>query len=260
MTGDARTAVLLHAVLRKEAILLVRYPVNTLGGIAATYFFFALLFFGGRAVAPVALGETLRALVVGYFLATLAIASYQTVASEATREAQWGTLEQLYMSPFGFGRVVLATAVTDVLFSFLWGFSVLALMLVTTGERFVVHLPTVLFIGFFAVLSTMGVGFAFGGLAVLYKQVENVTGLVQPALIALVAAPATETPLVSLLPIVQGSAMLQRAMREDVHLTEFSPSALSLLVGVGIGYFVLGYAVFTYATDRARRLGVLGHY
>ncbi len=49
-------------------------------------------------------------------------------------------------------------------------------------------------------------------------------------------------------------------MIDNVRLWEFPAADLAVLVGVAVGYVVLGYAVFQYATRRARRLGVLGDY
>jgi ABC-2 type transport system permease protein len=49
-------------------------------------------------------------------------------------------------------------------------------------------------------------------------------------------------------------------MVDGVRLWELPPADLAVLVGVAAVYLGLGYAVFHYATRRARRLGVLGDY
>lgn len=257
---------LLRAVLVKKALLLVRYPVNTLSQIVSVYLFFAVLFFGGRAAASSVgggvggLSSTLDGLVVGWFLWTMSLTAYFGLAMNITRESQWGTLEQLYMSPYGFGSVMGAKVVANVLESLLWGGIVLALMLVTTDRTLAVDLLTVVPISVFAVASVVGIGFVFAGLAMVYKRVENVTQLMQFVLIALIAAPVSEVGAVRFLPLSQGSAMLQSAMREGVHLWEFSAANLAVLAGTGVGYALLGYAVFAYCTDIARRRGVMGDY
>ncbi|WP_121822719.1 ABC transporter permease [Halostella salina] len=256
---------LLRAVLVKKALLLVRYPVNTLSQIVSVYLFFAVIFFGGRAAASSvggvgSLSSTLDGLVVGWFLWTMSLTAYFGLAMNVTRESQWGTLEQLYMSPYGFGTVMGAKVVANVLESLVWGGIVLALMLLTTDRTLAVDLLTVVPISVFAVASVVGIGFVFAGLAMVYKRVENVTQLMQFVLIALIAAPVSEVGAVRFLPLSQGSAMLQSAMRDGVHIWEFSATNLAVLVGTGVGYAAIGYAVFAYCTGVARRRGVMGDY
>ncbi|ESP88524.1 ABC transporter permease [Candidatus Halobonum tyrrellensis] len=261
VAGEARASVrLFAALLRKRAVLLARYPVDTLGAVAGAFGFFVLIFLGGRSVGGAAFDDSLGGLIVGYFVVTMAIAAYQSLAGSVTREAQWGTLEQLYMSPLGFGRVMVFQAVVNVLYSFLWGILILPLMLVVTGESLAVDLLTVAPLALFAVLSVMGVGFVFGGAAIVYKRVGNVFNLLQFGLIGLVAAPVESYPRLRYLPLVQGNAMLGRAMREGVPLWRFPLADVALLVGVGTGYFVAGFLVFRLFVRRARRAGSLGDY
>jgi ABC-2 type transport system permease protein len=125
---------LFRAVLKKRFILLVRYPVNTLSQLVTIYLFFVVFFFGGKALAGASFSNTLGGIIVGFFIWTMAIVAYSGLAWNMTREAQWGTLEQLFMSPFGFGQVISITVVVNVLFSLLWGGGILALMLITTGR------------------------------------------------------------------------------------------------------------------------------
>jgi ABC-2 type transport system permease protein len=49
-------------------------------------------------------------------------------------------------------------------------------------------------------------------------------------------------------------------MVDGVRLWQFGLGDLALLVAVAAAYLAGGYAVFHYATRRARRLGVLGDY
>jgi ABC-2 type transport system permease protein len=62
------------------------------------------------------------------------------------------------------------------------------------------------------------------------------------------------------LPLAHGSVLLQRAMVDGTRLWQFSALELGILVAVAVGYLAAGYVVFQYATNRARRLGVLGDY
>jgi ABC-2 type transport system permease protein len=106
----------------------------------------------------------------------------------------------------------------------------------------------------------VGIGFVFAGLALLYKRIENVSQLMQFVFLGLISAPVVGIPVLRLLPLVQGSALLQEAMQNGVRLWEFSVIDLSVLVGSAVVYSLLGYLVFRWCTNRARRIGVMGHY
>jgi ABC-2 type transport system permease protein len=251
---------LFRALLYKDVLLMVRYPVNTLAGFVALYAMFALIFYGGQAVAGARLADTIGGIVVGYFLWVMATMAYQGVANDVTTEAQWGTLEQLYMSPFGFGTVVVVKSVVNVLLAALRSAVILVLMLATTGESLSVAPLTVFPILVLTVASVVGFGFLFGGLALVYKRIGNVYQLLQFGFVGLIAAPATGIGWLRYLPLAHGSGMLQQAMTKGVALWAFPTGDLLLLVATALGYGLVGYLGFLLAARRARRLGVLGQY
>lgn len=252
--------VLLEAVFRKQLTLMIRYPVNTISQLVTIYAIFAVMFFGGQAVAGAALDDSLGGIIVGFFLFTMAIVAYSGLSWDITREAQWGTLEQLFMSPYGFGHVMAVKVVVNVFMSFLWGSVILLLMLVTTGETLSIDLVTVLPVGILTLASAVGVGFVFAGAALLYKRIENAFQLVQFGFIGLIAAPVSSTPVLKWLPLSAGSHALQRTMRQGVRLWELSPDILFALVVTAVVYLGLGYLVFQRAQVRARRKGLMGQY
>ncbi|ACV46921.1 MULTISPECIES: hypothetical protein [Halomicrobium] len=264
--ANAGLTTLFKAVAAKRIHLLVQYPVNTFSQVVTLYLFFAVVFFGGReassrvADGTGALSSTLDGVIVGWFLLTMAQAAYFGLASNIIRESQWGTLEQLHMTPYGFGTVVAVKTVWNVVESAGWGLLILALMLLTTGRSLVIDAVAVVPISILSILSIIGVGFVFAGLALVYKRIEKVTSLLQFALIGLIAAPVVEIPATRLLPLVQGSSMLQATMRQGVELTEFPPVAFALLVGTAFGYLLAGYVVFLVCMRVAKRRGVMGHY
>lgn len=261
--GERETAgfaTLVRAVAKKRLLLLVRYPVNTLSQLTVIVFVFLVILFGGRAVAGAALDDSLGGIVVGYLLWTVAISAYMGLSWNVTREAQWGTLEQLFMSPYGFGRVMLVKTAVNVAEAFLWGAVTLAVMLAVTGKTLALDPVTVLPVGLLAVAPAVGVGLVFAGAAVVYKRIENVFQLMQFAFIGLIAAPVAQYPFLRWLPLAQGSHLLQRAMNDGVRLWEFPAGELAVLVVTAVGYLGVGYLVFQRAQRRARRKGVMGHY
>jgi ABC-2 type transporter. len=251
---------LARAVLYREYLVFVRYPANAIGGIVIALFFFGVLFYGGRLLAGQALTDSIEGIVVGYFLWTLSVGAYSAVSNDIGSEVQWGTLERHITTPFGFAPVALLKGVAKVVRTFITSAVVLAVMLVLTGTRLDVAPVTVVVVAGLAITSVLGLGFAAGGVTVLYKRIGNWLNLLQFGFIVLISAPVLDAPWTRVLPLAHGSALLQRAMVDGVRLWEFGPVELGLLVAVAGGYLAGGYVVFSLATRRARRLGVLGDY
>lgn len=254
------TPLLFKATFLKTVWLLKRYRFNTVMMIVGMYLLFALVFFGGRALAPTVVANSIDALVVGFLVWTMAIRSYQTTSSDIRREAQWGTLEQLHLTPFGISRVVLCTSVVNVVVTLLVGALILASMIVTTGTGLTLDLATVGPLAAMTILPVVGIGMVFGGLALLYKRVGEAASLVQFAFVALLAVPIESYPLLEYLPLTLGTAMLREAMAEGTGLFEFSAADLASLAVVVVLYLGGGYLLFGVLKDRARKQGVLGHY
>ncbi|WP_435174298.1 ABC transporter permease [Halorussus sp. AFM4] len=251
---------LARAVLYREYLVFVRYPANAVGGVVVSLFFFGLLFYGGRMVAGRALTDSMAGIVVGYFLWTLSVGAYSAISNDIGSEVQWGTLERHVMTPFGFAPVAFVKGVAKVVRTFLTSAVVLAAMLVITGTTLSVDVLTVVPVAVLSVASVLGLGFAAGGVTVLYKRIGSWLNLLQFGFVILISAPAFDLGWTKFLPLALGSSMLQRAMVDGTRLWEFPPADLAVLVGTAVGYVVLGYAVFEFATRRARRLGVLGDY
>ena len=251
---------LARAVLHREFLLFVRYPANAVGGIVISLFFFGVLFYGGRMLAGRALTDSIEGIVVGYFLWTLSVGAYSAISNDIGSEVQWGTLERHVMTPFGFAPVALLKGAAKVVRTFLLSSVVLVVMLLVTGTDLQLHAFTIVMVATLSILSVLGLGFAAGGVTVLYKRVGNWLNLLQFGFVVLISAPALEIPWLKVLPLAHGSELLQRAMVDGVRLWEFPPADLALLVAVAVGYLGFGYAVFRASTRRARRLGVLGDY
>jgi ABC-2 type transport system permease protein len=262
-SDEARRATYYHlarAVLYREFLIFVRYPANAIGGIVISLFFFGLLFYGGRMIAGQALTDSIEGIVVGYFLWTLAVGAYSSISNDIGSEVQWGTLERHIMTPFGFAPVALLKGVAKVVRTFITSALILAVMLLITDTNLQLPVLTITVVSGLAIASVLGLGFAAGGLTVLYKRISNWLNFLQFSFILLISAPAFDLGWTKFLPLAQGSAMLQRAMIDGTRLWEFPAVDLLVLVGVAVGYLLLGYGVFDAATRRARRLGVLGDY
>lgn len=249
----------------KSLILMRRYLFNTFAQIVSMYMLFAVMFFGGRQLAGAAITESLEGIIVGYFLWMLIMSAYSSIAGNINNEAQWGTLEQLYMSPLGFDRIVGVKTVVNVFVSLLIAMTLLGLMmltmlLVSVSVTLSFDPLTVLPIVLLTLAPAVGLGYIFGGLALLYKRVESAFQLMQFAFVALIAAPVEQLPALKFAPFALGSYLLRQAMGQQKGLMELPAADLGLLVAVGVGYLSVGYAVFRFIQTKARKRGVLGEY
>ncbi|ELZ09192.1 hypothetical protein [Natrialba aegyptia] len=186
MTNQLR---LVAAVVEKRVVLLRRYWVNTLMRVVGMYATFAVVFLGGRSLGGADAEATLDVIVVGFFLFLATSAAYFDVAGSVMREAKWGTLEQLYLSPAGLGRIFSVTTVFNIALSSGLALVLLALMVVTTGRSVSVDLLTVAPLLVVTILPAIGVGYAVAGLSLLYKRLENVQQLLRFGFAGLIAAP-----------------------------------------------------------------------
>ncbi|UPV73560.1 ABC transporter permease [Halorussus limi] len=249
-----------RASFLKSVTLMRRYLVNTLSQIVSMYLLFAVMFFGGRQIAGAAITRSIEGIVVGYFLWMLIMSAYSSIANDIMQEAQWGTLEQLYMSPLGFDRIVGVKTVVNVFVSLFLSTILLVLMLATTRVTLSFDLVTVAPILILTLAPAVGLGYVFGGLALLYKRIESAFRLMQFAFVALVAAPVEQFPVLRFAPFSLGSYLLREAMGADESLLEIPAADLGLLVAVSVVYLGLGYGVFRVIQRKARERGVLGEY
>ncbi|PSQ17381.1 ABC transporter permease [Halobacteriales archaeon QS_8_69_26] len=249
-----------RVVVYREFVLMVRYPVNTAGRVVMFLLLFSVVFFGGRLIAGQAIDDSLEGLVVGYYLWGMATVAYNGLANDIRSEASWGTLERHFITPYGFGTVLVAKSVAKLVRTFVTTTFLLGLLILVTGARLSFDAVTVVLVIVPTLASVMGVGLAMGGFAVLYKRVGNWIALLQFAFIGLISAPALGLGWTRALPLAQGSALLQRTMKQGTPFWQFDPGEVGTLIAVAVGWFVAGYLAFVVAQRRARRLGVLGDY
>lgn len=240
-----------------------RYPVEAIAGIIITTSIFYGLFLSARYIAgsTMQFGDRLDAIVVGYVLSTLVIFIVNNIANGLQWEAQTGTLEQVFLSPFGMSRVFLARAIASLVLNLALIFGILLLILLLTGRR--LYFPPSLLLPLITVIfGAYGLAFMMGALALIFKRIQQLLGLTQFALLFLLTIP-TETwsgslwILRLLLPMTMGAGVLRDLMARNLSLNVFE-FALALLNGVG--YLILGLAIFRWAEVEAKRRGILGGY
>ncbi len=251
-----------RAVLVRLLIELKRYPLNTLSSLATLYLVFLILFTGARYAQGLGVnlfGEGLEGLVVGYLVWTFAIIAFSDLSWELMREAQQGTLEQLYMSPQGFRFVSVCWILASFLVSLIWVAALLGLMMLTTGRFLRLPLGTLGALLLLTVAPVYGIGFAMAGLALVYKRIQAFFQILQFVFVALVALPA-DAAWSKALPLSLGTRLLGRVMVDGDTLATLPVGDLLVLIGTAAFYLLLGVGVFRLFEEIAKDRGLLAHY
>lgn len=254
--------VVLGAQFRRTFIEFRRYVFETVSGMVTLLGFFVMLFLGARAVGNQipGFGDTLSSIVVAYAVWAFAVAAYQNLTNAVITEAQQGTLEQLAMSPFGLVRVLFGHVAAGLVFNLGVTSVLLVLMMSISGRWLHIDVVSVVPIALVTIVGIVGVGFAVGGLAVVFKRIQSALQIALVVLIALVAVPAESVPAVRYFPLAWGTALLRRVMVDGVSIFSMPPGDLLFLVANSAGWLALGVGAFKILEGVARDRDLLGHY
>jgi len=257
-----RHLVAFRVILYRNIIELKRYAFNTLSMIVSMYAMFMILFFGAQHLggAALAAGNTLEGMLVGYLLWTLSIMAYSELSWDLNAQAQVGTLEQLYISPFGFSLLNAYSLLCNLVLQFGYAAIMLGLLLVSTGKELHIDLVSIVPIFALALMSAYGVGFTVGGLALVYKRIQAFFSIFQFVFLAFLTVPWAQFPWARFLPLSMANFLLREVMIHGKRLWELESVHLVTLVGVGVFYLGLGVLLFGVSERIARSKGLLGHY
>lgn len=251
------------AELKRSWIQFSRYSTEAIGGIIIITAVFYGLFLSARYIAGPNLqfGDRLDVIIVGYVLWTLVIFIINDIAATLQIEAQTGTLEQLFLSPFSAPKVFLTRALASLMLQLTIILSVLLIIIALTRSQ-ISFPPSLLLPLLTVVLGAYGLAFTIGSLALLLKRVQQLFGIFQFALLSLLTVP-TETWTGSLrvvgwlLPMMPGAGLLRDLMARGQIL---DPIALAIAFLNGAAYFTLGLCLFSWAERETKRRGRLGGY
>lgn len=256
-----KTLVLYRTLMKHTVINLRRYVFETISGTLTLFLFFLAMFYGLRALAPgPRLDSTLESLVVGYAMWSLAIFAFFSMAQEIVAEAQLGTLEQLAMSPLGLSRVLLGNALAGLIWQILTLVVLLTLIMAATGQWLHVDVFSILPILILTVAGVIGLSFAMGGLAIVFKRVQSALQITQMFFIACLALPLSRFGFMKFAPLAWGNQLLTDVMVRDRSLLDIPAGEIAFLLAHAVVYLVVGMAIFQYFEKVARRRGTLGHY
>jgi len=257
-----RYLVLFKTMLKQEFIVMRRYLFDTVAALIAIYIIFLLIFFGARALGGdvPGFGGTLDAIVVGFLVWTFALFAYSSFAQAMVREAQEGTLEQLYMSPVGFTWVCLFRIVGSFSRMLTFNIVLLVLMMATTGRWLHLDVVSLLPLVLLTLAGVYGIGFIVGGLALVFKRIESFVGILQFGMAGLIAAPIDRFSVLRYLPLAEGNRLIRQVMTEGLSLGTLATGDLLFLVINAAFYFGGGLLVFSLLLKTAKNRGLLGHY
>ncbi len=254
---------LLIGEFKRTWVQTLRYPTEVVGGIVILTTVFYGIFLSTQYIAGPAstFGDRLDAVVVGYVIWTLVLYIVNDIANNLQQEAQTGTLEQVFLSPFGAPKVFLARAIASLTLRLLLILIVLAIIIAITGSQ--LAFPALLLLPLSTLLlSAYGLAFFIGSFALVFKKVQQLLGLFQFVLLFLLAAPTEDWSgparwVAHLLPILPSTGLLRDLMAREQPL-DWGIWAIAL--ANGIVYFTLGTLVFRWAEKQAKRQGTLGGY
>jgi ABC-2 type transport system permease protein len=183
------------------------------------------------------------------------------IAGGLQEEAQTGTLEQLFLSPYSAPRIFITRAIANLTLQLILNLSILLLIVVMTGSN--LSFPPKLLLPLLTVLlGAYGLALALGSLALLLKRVQQMLGIFQFLLLFMLLVPVETWSgstrfLGWLLPMTPGAGLLREVMARG------QPLELLLLLAAllnGVAYFALGLFLFHLAEQEAKRRGKLGEY
>ncbi|UBF25433.1 ABC transporter permease [Kovacikia minuta CCNUW1] len=260
------------AELKRRWILFRRYSTETIAGIVGLTVAFYGLFLTTRYVAGPGLAlpsspvspagnERLDAIVVGYVLWSLVTFIVGDIAGGLQQEALTGTLEQIFLTPYGAPTVFIIRALANLLLQLAQNLVILLIIMALTGSRLSFS-PLLLLPLLTVLLGAYGLALAAGSLALLLKRVQQLLGFLPFGLVFMLMVPTENWTGASrllgvLLPMTPGAEILRQLMARGVALN-WGQFAIALLNGVT--YFAVGVILFHWAAQEAKRQGKVGGY
>jgi len=238
---------------------ILRYPLELIGGVMGAVVVFSLFFSGVHYLAgPGILGDRLEALVIGLLSWSLAFSLLSNTASTLSEEALAGLLEQLVLTKPGLLGVVLIRAVLSLVHIGLLNIPIFLAVLLSSQVQLHIQLITLPLLAALAA-GSLGIGLAFGGLALIYKRIGQLLGLLQFALLGLflIHFETLSKPL-DILGYILPLAPAVTALRETAGRGIALETPLFLwVIANATAYMIIGVLLFSRSLRLARKKGLL---
>jgi len=262
-----------YGEILRELITTKRYFLEAISGLVMVYILFMGFFFAGQGFTshgtlPPLDRTDLAHRTVGFILWLFALNSVGHFSNAIRDESHIGIMEQVALSPCGLivdmcGRAVGKTIIDTVMIGL-----VLVTIIVTTRISLSFPVVSVGFVFILTLVGLYGLGFFFGGLALIYKRLGSITIVVRFAFLILTGAitPIENFPkwlqvLCKTLPMTEGLKILRLLMVEGKPFWSVVRSGeIGLLIVNSAIYMIVGLMSFKYFENVARDRGLLGVY
>ena len=206
------------------------------------------------------------ATLVGFLAWRLCIIVLTRVPSSIEMEAQTGTLENVIMSTnVSLSQLIIIRTFTRSVFA------VVETLILSISMSFLFSLqitftPAALLIAILMLLGIWGISFAIAGIALVYKSVLSIVGIIANLALIISMTPVSRLGILGsvikwIFPLTWGVELLRKTLLFNATLITFvnEGELLGLLLQTII-LFAGGLYLFNLLFRRAKRLGVLGTY
>lgn len=265
------------AMLKKELILLTRYPVEFVASFGQVFVIVTVLTLAGLMFAPGGVsarnnnGQTAGLVIYGFILFMFVTNTLWGMGFDMRREQKQGTLEQLYLSPASKLASLTARVVMTVLWTGLVCVLAAGLMSALIGRLPFNNLALGLYLLAMGLAGTFGIGFAFAALTLRIKDTaQTLTNALQFAFMVFCAPffpfSALPAPLQAVAHVIPTAyvvdAFRATLMGFPAGFPELAP--IGVEIGIVSAFGVLmplwGLRLYRQAEDRARQDGTLSEY
>lgn len=252
---------LFKANFRKEYIELKRYLPNTVSLFVTVYCIFLAIFLGLKFVGdPATFDDNVQYSIISMIFWTISVVAMSYAGGTISQEAMRGTLEQLYMSPSAMWKIMLSRLCAQLSLQSIVVLILLFAAMLTTGQWLNLNPLTTIPVIVLTLISMIGVGFMIAGIALIYKQIDQILQILQFVLMGLTFIPLSVAPFLVYAPFVKGVDMIRTIMMRNYTLADIPVSDFVILVANAIIYLVIGLYVYLYCEKKAMKSGLLGQY
>jgi ABC-2 type transport system permease protein len=274
LTGFSATWSAFWAMVKKELIVMARYPVQFVTSFVQIFIIIAVLSLAATMFSDGAEGggaNTSGVVAYGFILFIFLSDTLWTIGVNVRHEQVQGTLEQLYLAPAS----KFANLVSRVANLLIWtgAISIMSMfgMAAILGKLPFENPLLGLFILLMSLSGTFGIGFAFAALTLRIKETaQTVANLAQFAFMIFCACffPFSALPgpvlfVSRLIPLSYGvDAFRSTLMGYPAGFPELAPINTELIIVTAFGLLmpILGYWLYRKAEDEARRSGSLAQF
>lgn len=250
--------------VKRSWIQFVRYPSEAITLTITFVAIFLGIFYGFQYMSGGAsqFGDRLDKIIISYLLWSLTLYALTGMAWTIQNEAQAGTLEQVFLSPYGPIVVFMLRAFADLLVQLAVIVTAFTSIILITQRKDIDFTPLAILPLITVMLATYGLGYVMGGLTLIFKRIMNLIQLMQFVLLFLVMTPVEDWQgnwriVTHFLPMMPGAGMI-RALA--INHAPFDPMQFAVSLANGIAYFLLGAYLFHLAEKKAKMKGLLGGY